>query len=142
MIRLMNINDYHDAYALWTASNGVGLRSLDDSEVGIQKFLCRNPLTNFVYLENNQIKGVILCGHDGRRGYIYHMMVEASLRGQGIGQALLEQAKKALINEGINKVALVVFSENEIGNSFWEKNHFQRREDLYYRNLSLNAKNI
>jgi ribosomal protein S18 acetylase RimI-like enzyme len=83
-----------------------------------------------------------LCGHDGRRGYIYHTAVNFDYRGRGIGKALINTVVKALKIEDINKVALVVFSSNDIGNKFWQSLGFSRRDDLIYRNLSINEKNI
>lgn len=36
------------------------------------------------------IVGVILCGHDGRRGYIYHTAVNSDYRNKGVGKTLVE----------------------------------------------------
>lgn len=141
-IRLMKHEDYDAVYALWTSTDGMGLRSLDDSKEGIEKFLLRNPNTNFVACIDGKIIGIILSGHDGRRGYIYHAAVDITHRGQGIGRQLVNTALDALKNEVINKVALVVFENNTIGNDFWEKIGFEARPDLVYRNKSINEKNI
>jgi len=140
-IRVMGLDDYESVYALWSSTAGMGLRSLDDSYDGIARFLKRNPSTNFVALENDKIIGVILCGHDGRRGYIYHTAVEPICRKRGIGRVLLDKTLEALQKEGINKVALVVFATNESGNAFWEKMGFSERVDLIYRNKSINPDN-
>lgn len=142
LIRLMAISDYDKVYKLWAGTSGMGMRSLDDSMEGIERFLKRNPNSNFVAEEGEEIAGVILCGHDGRRGYIYHAAVESSFRGKGIGGQLVDSALEALRKEGINKVALVVFKSNEIGNAFWDATGFQERTDLKYRNRSINLNNI
>ena len=136
-IRIMTIDDYEGVYELWLSCRGMGLNSLDDSKEGIEKFLCRNPETCFVAEEDNEIVGVILYGNDGRRGYIYHTAVHPGFRTQGIGTALVETVTGALQSLGINKVALVVFSKNKDGNTFWEKLGFTTRDDLVYRNKSL-----
>ncbi len=141
-IRLMTLSDYEAVYSLWTNTAGIGMRSLDDSQSGISKFLKRNPATNFVAENDGEIAGVILCGHDGRRGYIYHTAVNADYRKQGIGKALVETALNALRNEGIHKVALVAFQTNELGNAFWKALGFNERKDLVYRNFSLNDENL
>ena len=137
-IRLMTISDYEAVYSLWSNTAGMGMRSLDDSFEGITRFLKRNPLTSFIAEIDNNIVGVILCGHDGRRGYIYHTAVKPYSRKQGIGKELVEAAINALKEENINKVALVVFDTNEIGNSFWGSVGFIKRDDLIYRNMSFN----
>lgn len=136
-IRKMLINDYSQVYNLWINSTGMGLNNLDDSEIGIDRFLKRNPNTCYVALDNEKIIGVILCGHDGRRAYIYHTFVDLNYRNMGIGSALVDKVLKSLKDENINKIALVVFSKNELGNSFWEHLGFIIRSDLVYRNKSL-----
>lgn len=141
-VRLLTIEDYDEVYQLWENTKGMGMRSLDDSYEGIEKFLKRNPTTNFVAQVRNKIVGVILCGHDGRRGYIYHTAVNPDYRRNGIGQNLVNAALKALKEEEINKVALVVFSSNDLGNTFWQSLRFQERDDLIYRNLSINESNV
>ncbi len=137
MIRLMAIADYEDVRALWERTEGMGLNDVDDSRAGIAKYLARNPTTCFVSVEGGALNGVILAGHDGRRGYIHHTAVEKSARGAGIGRALVDAALAALFAEGISKVALVVFQRNEIGNGFWERMGFSMRTDLNYRNRAL-----
>ena len=94
----------------------MGFNNLDDSREEIAKYLRRNPTTCFVAEQGEKIVGVILSGHDGRRGLIHHLAVKA---------------------EGINKIALFVFNRNEAGNAFWEKQGYTRREDLAYRNKAL-----
>lgn len=141
-IRKMKVSDYEETFMLWSNTAGMGMRSLDDSQEGISKFLKRNPNTNFIAIMNDKIVGVILCGHDGRRGYIYHAAVDEKKRGRGIGKALVKNALEGLKEEGIHKAALVVFKDNHIGNEFWDIMGFETRMDLNYRNKSLNEMNI
>lgn len=133
----MSMNDYEAVYHLWISTPGMGLNNLDDSKEGIRKYLERNPTTCFVAEDGENIIGVILCGHDGRRGFIYHTAVHINYRDQGIAKTLVKNAIQALEVEGINKVALVVFGENKIGNAFWDKLGFSDRLDLVYRNKGI-----
>ena len=135
--RLMQISDYDSIYNLWINTPGMGLNSVDDSKEGIEKFLKRNPTTCFVAEEDGKIVGVIMAGNDGRRGYIYHTAVLAEFRGKHVAKTLVENAMAALENEGITKVALVVFEKNQNGNGFWEKIGFTVRNDLIYRNKTI-----
>ena len=135
--RLMTIEDYEKVYELWMSCVGMGLNNLDDSKEGIEKFLKRNPDTCFVAEEEKNIVGVIIVGNDGRRGYIYHTAVNPQYRKQGVAKSLVDTAMTALQKIGINKVALVVFDRNKIGNDFWEKMGFTVRDDLIYRNKAL-----
>ena len=134
--RLLNINDYSQAYDLWLLC-GNGLNDKDDSLEGIDKYLKRNPSTSFVAVCEGKVVGVILCGHDGRRGIIQHACVSPDYRRCGVGKKLVDLALEALKNEGINKVLLVAFKKNEGGNAFWESQGFTLREDLNYRNKAL-----
>lgn len=137
-IRTMSISDYADVYNLWLSCKGMGLNSLDDSRDGIEKFLKRNPDTCFVAEVDNRIVGSILAGNDGRRGYIYHTAVSPQYQQHGIGSTLVDTAIDALKKLGINKIALVVFDKNDNGNAFWEKQGFTERNDLIYRNKTIN----
>ena len=136
-IRLMTINDYEQVYSLWLNTPNMGLNNLDDSKEGIAKYLARNPSTCFIAENNGNVIGVILCGHDGRRGYIHHTAVDECEQRNGIGTALVNTAMSALEREGINKAALVIFGKNEKGNAFWEKQGFTTRPDLVYRNKAI-----
>lgn len=136
-IRKMTIGDYDKVYDLWMSCKNMGFNDVDDSREGIEKYLRRNPDTSFVAEEDELIVGVILGGHDGRRGFIHHACVMESCRHQGIGTKLVDTCMEALKKEGISKVALLVFKYNEAGNGFWESCGFTVREDLNYRNLAL-----
>ncbi|HBI85587.1 MAG TPA: 1-(5-phosphoribosyl)-5-[(5-phosphoribosylamino)methylideneamino]imidazole-4-carboxamide isomerase [Ruminococcus sp.] len=135
-IRPMQIADYDAVYDIWMACKN-GLNNVDDSREGIARYLKRNPDTSFVAEENGVIAGVILCGHDGRRGFIQHMSVDPQFRRRGIGRKLVSRALDALRAHQITKVALVAFKSNDGGNAFWEDLGFTLRGDLNYRNLAL-----
>jgi len=140
-IRVMTIEDYDGIYDLWINTPGMGLNSTDDSREGIEKYIKRNPTSCFVAEDNDKIVGVIIAGHDGRRGYIYHTAVLPAYRKQEIAKRLVDSVMSALDAEGINKVALVVFKKNELGNGFWENIGFINRDDLVYRNKNIHELN-
>lgn len=135
--RVMRAADYPEVYRLWLNTPGMGLNKTDDSAQGIEKYLKRNPTTSFVALDGSRIIGVIMAGHDGRRGYIHHTAVLPEYRGRHIGMELVRNAMNALEAEGISKVALVAFEKNTTGNAFWEHIGFSVRKDLVYRNRSI-----
>lgn len=136
-IRPFTIGDYDAVYDLWINTPGMGLNATDDSREGIDKYLRRNPDTSFVAEQGGEVIGVIMAGHDGRRGIIHHTAVRVSERGRGIGRALVTHAMTALRREDISKVLLVVFDRNETGNAFWESLGFTARDDLVYRNKNI-----
>ena len=142
MVRVMKIEDYDQIYELWSKIRGFGIRSIDDSREGIERFLKRNPTTSVVAEEDGKIVGAILCGHDGRRGCFYHVCVDEMYRMRGIGKAMVVFAMEALIEEKINKVSLIAFTKNDIGNAFWKEIGWTKREDLNYYDFTLNEENI
>lgn len=129
----MKKRDWKKCLELWQNIPGMGLNSIDDTKEGIVRFLCRNPKTCFVAEIDGTFAGTIIAGHDGRRGYIYHTAVLPQFRRHGITTALLQATTDALKKQGIAKVALLVFSDNESGNAFWEKHSFSKRSDITYR---------
>ena len=142
IIRPMTEEDYQKVYKLWKTIRGFGIRSMDDSEEGVTRFIRRNPSTSMVAETGGVIVGAILCGHDGRRGCFYHVCVREDCRKQGIGTSMAVQAMKALQEEQINKVCLIAFKKNEVGNSFWKRVGWTFREDLNYYDFVLNDENI
>ena len=120
-IRTMTIDDYDGVYKLWMTIRGFAIRSIDDSREGVERFLKRNPDTSVVALEDGQIVGSILCGHDGRRGCLYHVCVRKGYRRQGVGKAMVVACMEALKAEKINKVSLIAFTKMTSGNAFLEQ---------------------
>ena len=140
MIKVMTINDYEELFELWQNTANMGLRSLDDSKEGISCFLKRNPNTNFVVYEDGQLVGAILCGHDGRRGYIYHTVVLPDYRRRGIASSLVESAIAALQKEGITRVCLNVMETNEQGKKFWISKGWEKKDFLGFYSTSITDK--
>ena len=141
-IRVMTASDYEAVKALWMTIKGFGIRSIDDSREGVERFLRRNPMTSVVAEVDGKIVGAILCGHDGRRGCLYHVCVHKDYRMQGIGKAMVVFCMEALKAEEINKVSLIAFTQNDIGNAFWNEIGWTKRQDLNYYDFTLNEKNI
>lgn len=140
--RVMTIEDYSQVFNLWMSIKGFAMKSLDDSFEGVSMFLKRNPLTSVVAVEDGRIVGSILCGHDGRRGCMYHVCVHPDYRRRGIGKEMVVFAMNALKRENISKVSLIAFTKNDIGNAFWNTIGWTKREDLNYYDFVLNSSNI
>ena len=141
-IRLVTIEDYDAIFKLWnsTEQSRRALNPIDDSREGISKYLKRNPDTCFAAIADEKIVGVILAGHDGRRGIIHHLCVHPDYRRMGIAGRLVANAEEALHKEGIQKIFGLVFKDNDPANSFWESQGYALRTNLNYRNKSMNAR--
>lgn len=139
--RLVTIDDYDDMLSLWnsTEQSKRALNPVDDSREGIARYLKRNPKTCFGAFSGDRMVGVILTGHDGRRGIIHHMCVHPDFRRMNIAGTLVKLAESALHEEGIQKIFGLVFKDNDVANAFWEKQGYTLRTNLNYRNKSLNS---
>ncbi len=142
-VRSMKIEDYEGVRALWMTIHGFAIRSIDDSKEGVRRFIDRNPGTSVVAESaDGEIVGAILCGHDGRRGCLYHVCVREDFRRNGIGKEMVVFCMNALKAEKINKVSLIAFTKNDVGNAFWNCIGWTRRLDLNYYDFTLNEENI
>lgn len=137
-IRPFTEADYAAAKQLWESTPGVGLSSADEAEP-IAQFLRRNEGLSFVAEHQGAIVGTILCGHDGRRGLIHHLVTAPTIRRLGIGKALLEQGLRALRAQGIQKCHLLVFQNNTDGLEFWRAVHAEERRELALFSMNTEA---
>ena len=123
------ITDYQNVISLWKSCAGIGLSSADSKD-SIEAYLGRNPGMSFVARYQNEIIGAVLCGHDGRRGYLHHLAVHPDYRKLGIGRSLVAKCVTALEMIGIQKCHLFIFDTNIEGILFWKKMGWIRREDI------------
>ena len=138
----MEKTDYDEVYQLWETIHGFAMKSVDDSKEAVERFIDRNPGLSVVAISDGKIVGSMLVGHDGRRGCLYHVCVHEEFRKKGIGKAMATEAMIRLKNEGITKAQLLAFKGNELGNSFWQAEQWEQREDVYIYDFVLNEDNI
>ena len=129
-IRTMCIDDYDAIIAMFAATPGVTMRDADNREA-TAAYLERNPGLSFVAEEDGAVVGCVMCGHDGRRGYLQHLVVNPAYRGRGLGEALANACLDALEALGIRKTHIFVLKTNAIANQFWPKRGWQLREDIH-----------
>ncbi len=138
----MTAEDYDSVRALWQSIHGFAIRSIDDSRDNIVRFLARNAGISVVAERAGKIVGAILCGHDGRTATFYHVCVAESCRRQGIGKQMVVFCMNALIREEINTISLVAFTDNDVGNRFWNGIGWKMRSDVNQYEFKLNEKNV
>jgi ribosomal protein S18 acetylase RimI-like enzyme len=129
VIRPMAIDDYDVVLALWEASEGVGLGE-SDTRPAIASYLDRNRGLSLIAEDDRGIAGAVLCGHDGRRGYLHHLAVAVSHRGRGLGRALVDACLDGLRAQGIARCTIVVYADNADGEAFWTRTGWVGRGDL------------
>lgn len=125
----MNVGDYEKSIELWKQTEGMGFLENDTVE-SLSSYLERNPAMSFVCYDNEALIGTVLGGHDGRRGYIYHLAVDKNCRGKSIGKTLVQLSLDKIKSAGINRCIIMLKSDNEANGEFWLKSGFERREDL------------
>jgi putative acetyltransferase len=129
-IRSMTIHDYPVVLSLWQRTEGIGL-SQSDTKDAIGVFLKRNPGASAVAtLNSGEVVGAVLCGHDGRRGYLHHLAVEAKFRRQGVASLLLRWCFGHLAAEKIDKCNVFLFGGNDAAIAFWKRKGWGSRDDM------------
>jgi ribosomal protein S18 acetylase RimI-like enzyme len=114
------IDDYDAAIELWQKVEGLDVAEGDDRET-IRRFLERNCGLSRIATAESKIIGAVLCGHDGRRGYIYHLAVAPEYHGRGIGRTLIDECRAGLRRAGLERVNILVAKDNPRGLEFWRR---------------------
>ncbi|MCE5262201.1 MAG: GNAT family N-acetyltransferase [Deltaproteobacteria bacterium] len=128
-IQPFDLPAYDEVMALWRRCEGIGLSDADSREA-MAAYLERNHGMSFVAMADGKIAGAILSGHDGRRGYIYHLAVDLRWRRQGMARQLVDRCLGELNAAGIRKAHIFIFTENESGKAFWESIGWGYRTDI------------
>lgn len=125
----MTIADYDEVWALWQATENMGLTDAD-SRSGVEAYLKHNSGLSVVVRQNGRLIGAVLCGHDGRRAYLHHAAVAREFRNRGIGRALVEDCLSRAAAQGIEKCHAWVYRENAAGLEFWRQIGWTARTEL------------
>lgn len=128
-IRVMTLDDYDAVLALMSNTPGISIRDAD-SRASTARYLARNPGMSFVAESDAGLCGCVMCGHDGRRGYLQHLLVLPDFRGQGIANGLVQRCLSSLEALGIGKCHLDVLKTNDAAASFWQKQGWKLRQDI------------
>ena len=130
------IDDYDKAVALWRMVEGVEVAE-GDSKEEIRAYLLRNPGLSRVAEENGAMVGAVLCGHDGRRGLIYHLAVAPASHGKGIGKLLVRECLTRLRATGIVRALILVAGDNASAHSFWLRIGWEDVTDVIVMGIDL-----
>ncbi len=138
-IREFGLADYDQVMSLWHSCEGIGLSSADTPNA-IRTYLDRNPRLSQVAEDTGRVVAAVLCGHDGRRGYLHHLAVHPSCRRRGIARRLVETCLVALRAEGIQKCHIFVFRDNPQGLDFWTHLGWTPRVDIGVASIDLSGR--
>jgi ribosomal protein S18 acetylase RimI-like enzyme len=112
------LSDHANAVALWSEIDSVEICE-GDSREEVAEYLKRNPGLSRVAEVEGKIVGAVMCGHDGRRGWIYHLAVAQAFRGLGVGKMLLDDCVRGLQDAGLKRAIILVEGKNAAGHKFW-----------------------
>lgn len=128
-LRPLTPEDYDAAMALWNATEGMAISAADERPA-ITRYLARNPGLSVAAWHGEKLAGAVLCGHDGRRGYLHHLAVDAEFRRRGLARQLVDAALQALQAEGIERCHLFIYENNQVARDFWTAIGWREREDI------------
>ena len=126
--REFTIDDYDAAIALWKKVEGLDVAEGDDREA-IRRFLKQNRGLSRVATEGAKLVGAALCGHDGRRGYIYHLAVDPAYQGHGLGRRMMDECLAGLKRAGLERANILVAKDNPRGLDFWRRCGWEDLDD-------------
>ena len=118
--RVFSIDDYDATLQLWQRVEGLEVAEGDDKE-GVGRFVMHNPELSRVAIDGSKVVGVAMCGHDGRRGHIYHVAVDPTYRRYGLGKRLVQECLDGLRRVGIMRAIILVADYNLGGAEFWKR---------------------
>jgi N-acetylglutamate synthase len=125
----MTISHYDSILELMRRTPGVTIRSADSKEA-TARYLERNLGLSFVALDGDNVIACAMCGHDGRRGYLQHVIVLPEYRRRGIASELIERCLSVLDSIGIFKTHIDVFVDNDLANEYWMRQGWVKRDDI------------
>ncbi len=115
-IREWRTDDGPSLRRLWGEA---GLGSLGDDDDSLAVMARRNPGLLLIATVGDAIVGTALGGWDGRRGWIYHVVIAPGHRRHGIGRRLVAQVEAGLQALGCPKVNVIVMDDSEEAVAFW-----------------------
>jgi ribosomal protein S18 acetylase RimI-like enzyme len=135
-IRKFSMSEYKEVTTFWASIPEVGLDDAD-SISSMELFLKRNKGLSFVSRHDGKVIGAVLCGHDGRRGYLHHLAVHPNYRGMGVGKRLVDKCLSILSKRGISRCNIFIYSDNEMGKKFWKKTGWRTYDglEIMYKNV-------
>jgi putative acetyltransferase len=128
-VSAMTAHDLDAVLALWGQTSGVGLNESDTPDQ-LRAYLDRNPGLSLIARDGTWLIAAVLCGHDGRRGYLNHLAVLPEYRSRGLGRQMVEMCLGALAALGILKCNIFLYADNEPGEQFWNRCGWAARCDL------------
>ena len=130
LMRAATPADHAALFALWRSTPGIQLRAEDEYEP-FCRYLERNPGLSLLVEAEGRPVASLLAGHDGRRGYLQHLVVAPAWRGRGVARALLAEVLARLAEQGVHKSHVFVLGAASEALAFWRaRSEWLARDDI------------
>jgi GNAT superfamily N-acetyltransferase len=139
-LRPLSDADIDAARSLWSGTPGIALSSADEP-AALARFFSRNPGLSWGAFDGPTLAATVLAGHDGRRGFLYHLAVDERHRGHGLSTELMRRALDGLSAASIGRVNIFVLADNLQGLAFWAsaaRSGWTKRGDILVFSKDLN----
>ncbi len=133
-IREFRPADYDRVMELW-AEGGLPLKPEGrDSRENIVRQI---GLANVRFLvaevgEGSRVVGTVLATHDGRKGWINRVAVDAALRKRGLGARLVREAEQWLESQGLDILACLIEDDNAVSMAVFGKLGYKKHPEIIY----------
>jgi ribosomal protein S18 acetylase RimI-like enzyme len=132
IIREMVMGDYSTIIEIWEECGLPYKPSGRDHPDSIEKEMNGDQNSFLVAEIHGEIVGSILVTHDGRKGWINRLSVRREHRKIGIARALVSEAEKWLMEQGIGIFACFIEGDNPISKKVFERLGYLEFENISY----------
>ncbi len=117
---------------LWNRSGLSHRPAGRDSQERIKRMIDQGKEVYFGIYEQNELIGVILTTHDGRKGWLNRLAVDRLWRGRGYAKRLIRHAEEYLHEEGIEIVAALIEEWNKESLALFQDCGYILHDDIRY----------
>src|ERR1700736_2525993 len=131
-----------DAAALASLMGELGYETTsDEMQMRLRRILPNSLYRAFVAVSHGKVCGVVVTGHyesfehNDPSGRVLALVVSKTMRGHGVGRALMEAAEKDFVARNIKRIALNTRFDREDAHKFYETVGYTRTGFRFTKNL-------
>jgi ribosomal protein S18 acetylase RimI-like enzyme len=132
IVRTFAMADYDRVMDLWTEGRLPLKPQGRDSRGNIAKQILLPNVLFLVAETGGRIVGTVLATHDGRKGWINRLAVDASCRKRGIGRRLVLEAERRLAAAGMGIFACLIEDDNAVSMKVFERLGYKKHPEILY----------
>ena len=132
--------DRSDVVAIWRETFADDPPWNDPDNV-IDTKLQVQPDLFLVYETAGRVRGTVIAGFDGFRGWIHHVAVHPSMQGEGIARQMIDMAETGLRKPGCRKINLQVRVGNDSAAASYKSMGFSEEKRISMGKLLIEDQN-